>query len=277
MRLTEAPRPLAEMRPEVAWPAEVQAVLDKALQRDVNGRYRSASEFGRSLFEALGRMVAPERAAARVPDLGAENPTLPVTRVAPGRPAAAPREPGASGSVASTPARRRNRAPAYAVGGLTVAVILVGAAMALNRQGQPRRDSVTPSGPATSDGKVPGSKQYAKGMDSSALASTGLGTTRGIDATLPSAAVTAALDSLERVVSGDVTPNEAARVIRGLEQMKSRIKGNEQVVQAAIVDALAESSRNNNVAACAALRSVLPIAPGTKRARQVERTMSVCD
>jgi hypothetical protein len=89
--------------------------------------------------------------------------------------------------------------------------------------------------------------------------------------------VAVALDSLERVVSGDVTPNEAGRVIRALEQMKSRIRGNEQVVQAAVVDALAESSRNDNVAACAALRSVLPIAPGTKRARQVERTMSVCD
>jgi hypothetical protein len=82
---------------------------------------------------------------------------------------------------------------------------------------------------------------------------------------------------LEKVVSGDVTPNEAARVIRAVEQMKSRIKGNEQLVQAAIVNALAESSRNNNAAACAALRRVRPIAPGTTRARQVERTMSVCD
>jgi hypothetical protein len=86
-----------------------------------------------------------------------------------------------------------------------------------------------------------------------------------------------ALDSLERVVSGDVTPDEAGRVIRRVEQMKSRIKGNEQLVQAAIVIALAESSRNDNAAACAALRSVQPIAPATTRARQVERTMSVCN
>jgi len=91
------------------------------------------------------------------------------------------------------------------------------------------------------------------------------------------AEVGAALDSLERVVSGDVTPNEAGRVIRRVEQMKSRIKGDEQLVHAAIVIALAESSRNNNAAACAALRSVQPIAPATTRARQVERTMSVCN
>src|SRR6185437_9615272 len=42
MRLTEAPRKLAEMRPEVAWTEPVQAALDKALQRDVNARFPSA-------------------------------------------------------------------------------------------------------------------------------------------------------------------------------------------------------------------------------------------
>jgi hypothetical protein len=120
--------------------------------------------------------------------------------------------------------------------------------------------------------------QYAKSLDSTAARTGGAsGGPSSTATTGPSPAVGAALDSLEKVVSGDVTPNEAARVIRAVEQMKSRIKGNEQLVQAAIVNALAESSRNNNAAACAALRGVRPNAPGTTRSRQVERTMSVCD
>jgi hypothetical protein len=86
--------------------------------------------------------------------------------------------------------------------------------------------------------------------------------------------VAATLDSLEKIVSGDVTPNEAAHVIRTLDEMKGRIKGNEQLVQAAIVDAYAESSRNNNGAACKALRRVETIAPQTRRANMVARTMS---
>ena len=56
--------------------------------------------------------------------------------------------------------------------------------------------------------------------------------------------------------------------------LKSRIEGNEQIVHAAIVDALAESSRHNKNAACAALRRVQSIAPGTRRARDVSFAMS---
>jgi hypothetical protein len=141
-------------------------------------------------------------------------------------------------------------------------VVLIGAAMVMNRPAGrlATADSVTPARPATSDVKVSDPSLYARRMDSTPLAEVG-----------------SALDSLEKVVSGDVTPGEAGRVIRRVEQMKSRIKGNEQLVQAAIVIALAESSRNDNAAACAALRSVQPIAPATRRARQVERTMSVCN
>jgi hypothetical protein len=86
--------------------------------------------------------------------------------------------------------------------------------------------------------------------------------------------VAAALDSLEKVVSGDVTPNEAGRVVRALEQMKSRISGNEQLVQAAVVEALAESSRKDTTAACAALRRVRSIAPRTSRAKMVAFTVT---
>ncbi len=53
MRLTDDPKRLAEMRPDVAWPADVQAVMDKALERDVAHRYQTASEFGRDLHKSV--------------------------------------------------------------------------------------------------------------------------------------------------------------------------------------------------------------------------------
>ena len=271
MRLTESPRKLAEMRPDVAWSGEVQAVLDRALERDASKRYGTASEFGRELADALGGMEASgrgqraegngqraegggRRAEGRALSV-ADQRTLPVTRVAPGQPAVAP---------------RRRYAAVYAVGGVTVVGALIGAAMVMNRPTE-KGNGVTPAGSATSHARASDTTQYRKELP------VGAGAPKSASEPAPSAEVATALDSLERVVSGDVTPNEATRVIRALEQMKSRIEGNEQVVQAAIVDALAESSRNNNRAACAALRSVLPIARQTKRARQVERTMSVCD
>jgi serine/threonine-protein kinase len=280
MRLTEAPRKLAEMRPEVAWPEPVQSALDKALQRDVNARYTSATEFGRALSSALEAMSSTGPATAPRPveeRASAENATLPVTRVGPARPAGSARDPAAV-PVKPVPARRRY-APAYAAGGAALVAVLIGAAMVMNRPGgrASAADSVTPARPATSDVKVSDTSRFAQRIDSARAPSAGSNPASSTARAPLPAEVGAALDSLERVVSGDVTPNEAGRVIRRVEQMKSRIKGNEQLVQAAIVIALAESSRNDNAAACAALRSVQPIAPATTRARQVERTMSVCN
>jgi len=63
-RLIEAPKTLAEMKPDVAWPAEVQAVMDKALARDANERYQSAAQFGRELWAACESMPASQAAQA---------------------------------------------------------------------------------------------------------------------------------------------------------------------------------------------------------------------
>ena len=53
MRLTDQPKRLAEMRPEIAWTPAVQQVMDRALQRDAALRYKSANEFGRALHAAV--------------------------------------------------------------------------------------------------------------------------------------------------------------------------------------------------------------------------------
>ena len=52
MRLTQAPRTLAEVRPDVAWPNELQAVLSKALERQPAMRQASTRDFAHALHAA---------------------------------------------------------------------------------------------------------------------------------------------------------------------------------------------------------------------------------
>ena len=62
MRLTDKPKGLGEMKPDVHWPDDVQAVMDKVLERDVNLRYKTASDFAKDLVEAIDRMPASQAA-----------------------------------------------------------------------------------------------------------------------------------------------------------------------------------------------------------------------
>ena len=100
MRLTDRPRTLAEMRSDIAWPAQVQSVLDKALARDAAERYQSAATFGRDFAEALSAMpsvaatagatavIGAQSASAGAPPVrqSAKTAAMPATRVAPKSP-----------------------------------------------------------------------------------------------------------------------------------------------------------------------------------------------
>ena len=279
MRLTEAPKKLAQMRPEVRWTEPVQAALDRALQRDVDARYASASEFGRALSSALDAMSsAAPVAAARAPEgrASAASATLPVTRVGPDRPAAVVPDQPAAASVRPAPPRRRY-ATAFAAGGAALVVVLIGAAMVMNRPAGrvAAADSVTPARPAPSDGKVPDTTRYFRRIDSAAALPPGQVAKGNLSEAMSAADIATELDSLEKIVNGDITPNEAQRVIRRLEQIRRGIKGNEPLVQAAIITAGAQSTLRNNAAACAALRDVKAISPATRRGRIVQRTMDL--
>jgi serine/threonine-protein kinase len=283
MRLTESPRKLADMRPDVAWSTEVQDCLDKALMRDVSSRYHNATEFGRALSQALEGMASPARAtavrAASAPSQGAmeSRGSIPVTRVvserAPNIPAAAPSMASRDQTTVGIGVKRRSRAVAVSAGGVILVAALMSAAMVYRRDGDKpsTRDSVTPAGSATSDKGLRDTARFAQRLDSATVPAAN----EGSRAAAPLPDVAATLDSLEKIVSGNVTPNEATRVIRTLDEMKGRIKGDEQLVQAAIVDAFAESSRHDNVAACRALRSVKSIAPASRRARSYATTVSL--
>ena len=98
MRLTDRPKTMAEVRPDVDWPSALQAVMDKVLQRDVNERYQKSAEFGRDMVKAVEKMPAAVAAAASTVVIGAPAGRVPPTRqaqagakatiVAPGTPAA---------------------------------------------------------------------------------------------------------------------------------------------------------------------------------------------
>jgi len=108
-RLTDRPKALADMKPDVPWPAEVQAVMDKVLERDLNVRYQSANEFGRELFKAVNSMRGSGATKAVTAVVAA--PPAPAATGAAGAPAAPP--PG--GATRPVPATRLNPAtPAQA-------------------------------------------------------------------------------------------------------------------------------------------------------------------
>ncbi|MFN0097598.1 MAG: serine/threonine protein kinase [Gemmatimonadaceae bacterium] len=79
MRLTDRPRFLAEVRPDIEWPAELQATLDKALARDAAERYMSAAQFGREFAAAIASMPATMAAEAGTQVVGAQ--AMPKTKV----------------------------------------------------------------------------------------------------------------------------------------------------------------------------------------------------
>jgi len=144
MRLTERPRTLSEMRPGIAWPADVQAALDKALERDVARRYSTASEFGRDLQRAIERM--PEALAA---ELGTQMMDMPATRVH------GPDE-GASPSPVMQAAAPGRKMFNVAIAGSLAAVLAVAAVVVKIISGSPETptvgaDTLTKTPPVTTN------------------------------------------------------------------------------------------------------------------------------
>ncbi len=107
-RLIEQPKTLADVKPDVAWPDEVQGVMNRALERDAAERYQSAAQFGRELWAACESMPSSQAAEAgtqvlSAPASAAAN--VPRTRVA---------TPGEGGKTVAAPAGSAAAAPAAA-------------------------------------------------------------------------------------------------------------------------------------------------------------------
>jgi serine/threonine-protein kinase len=132
MRLTDRPRTLSEMRPDVAWPEDVQAVLDKALARDSAERYQSAAQFGREFAAAVQEMPAVAATEGATQVIGAQSlaaatsaKTAPVAAVPKTRVAGAgeSKSPAKGGAAAPAPVEKKTPLVPILAGVAVVAVV----------------------------------------------------------------------------------------------------------------------------------------------------------
>jgi serine/threonine-protein kinase len=122
MRLTQPPKTLAEVRPDIPWPAEIQAVMSRALERDPALRYPSTREFARALQAAVAMMPTP--GTERKPTRAIESaPPAAATTVVSSTPDA--NGTSRDSSPASGVTRNAQRATRMAL--LAIAVLLAGA------------------------------------------------------------------------------------------------------------------------------------------------------
>jgi hypothetical protein len=136
----------------------VQAVMDKALARDVSERYQTASEFGRALFGAVEKMpeseltnaftavMTPVSAGKTAPQAPVSKPATPGRAVPPTR-VAASTPPQSVPGVAPTPAG--NRTPMLVAAGVVAVALGVGGYFATKGNAAPNSNGVESQGATT--------------------------------------------------------------------------------------------------------------------------------
>lgn len=248
-RLIEQPKSLAEMKPDIAWPAEVQQVMDKALARDANERYQSAAQFGRELWAACESMPASQAAEAGTQVLSAPASVaagVPKTRVATpgegGKTVAAPAKGAPAAAAAAPVAVKKSNTTMIAAAVIGIAVLGGGgyvmlftdkvetpaasdsSAVAQGPAGQPQ--STAPSGtPATQQGGVTQLKTPVVNPGG------GGNRTQGETAQPPVAPVGGrdpVANWLPVVLGGNLTKGEARTVVDDLRSLAPGLTGEKQ-------------------------------------------------
>ncbi len=160
MRLTDRPRMLSEIRPDIEWPEQLQEVMDRGLARDSAERYQSAAQFGRDFAEAVSSMPAPAAVtpdgatmvigAANIAASAAKTKPVPATRVAGRDESKSPSKPAPAAPAAV--AKKSNMIP-MAVGGVAVVAAGIFGAMKMTGGGDALTavdSSLTAPGPVAS-------------------------------------------------------------------------------------------------------------------------------
>jgi len=264
MRLTDQPKRLAEMRPEVAWPPDVQAVIDRGLERSAPDRYQSASEFGKALEQAVERMPESRASAARTVVL--DTVAIPPTRVAPEPPA-----------VSVSGKSRSKLVPilgAVVAAGIIVAVTAVAAPKLLRRNSPSRPASQTadtgaraPIGPASADRSRPTAT-----IDSANAKNDVKPGNKPPNAGTPNIPPVD-FAQLEKLADNAPTAQDA---LNQLATDASRIVTPDDEAHAAIVRYYAKLSLGNRDGACEALEAVRTSSAGTSQARRISNFLALC-
>lgn len=279
MRLTDDPQPLQAMRPEVAWPQDLQVVMDKALARDANQRYRSAHDFAVDLVEAIDRMpatsittmgtqvLAPPMTAADIE--AAQTAATVQVQVPPTRVAA---KSGGGGAKATPPAPSpahtptSSKTPLMAGIGAVVLVGAIGGAMVL-------KPWASKTGPDTANSSQPGLTTPPVTDSGKPAASSGTPSTTPAPVQLNNSLVNVS-DSLKRFSSYLELNSDSASAARILERLSTiEPKTPTDKVNAALVTFTAKLAVNDEVTACAALKDVQELSARTALKSTVEKKL----
>jgi serine/threonine protein kinase len=143
MRLTDEPKTLRDMNPQVVWPPAIEGVMKHALQRKSSERYQSASEFGNALMSAVESMPKQQQADMTMVMGAAAATSLvqtpPPTRVDPNAGAAARRSAAAAtpSAPAAVVAPAKSKVPLIAGGSAAAAAAAVAVFFVMSKGGTP--------------------------------------------------------------------------------------------------------------------------------------------
>lgn len=242
LRLTDDPAPLAQAKPEVPWPPELQEVMDRVLARDARDRYATAGEFAKDFVRQIGRMPQTQVMEAGTQVVGAVKAAaggataqVPSTRIAS---AAEQRRGGATAAMPAAPVAPAapapsGKSPALLIGAAVAVAVLGGGGYALLRPKSP--EAPTPSAippvatarpaaqPATSPagGTTPPVPAPAAPAATLPAGRPSGGASRG-GSTAPGEDPTGTLDRIERaVVEADAAADaaKAESLLRQLERL----------------------------------------------------------
>ena len=290
MRLTDEPKTLADMKPDIVWAPEVQAVMQRALQRRSNDRYQKADEFGNALFMAVERM--PKNAPAATMMIGAADGATalisapPKTRLDASSAAAAAAPPATipAPTTAPTAPLAKSKTPMI-VGGATAAVAAaVAAFMIFSKSPPPKADTLPPASqpvagvatnpavtqpqtPAqqTSSAATPGGSQTVPRSNPppTSVTKSGGGNTPPANAEV---SVASRLPDLLRESAEDAT---AAKALKEAEGLQSKAIGTNEIIGLSVVRAQALGWLSQDAKSCEILNTIKERGASTPYAEKI--------
>ena len=163
------------MRPDIDWPRDVQAVMDRALEREAPRRYQAATEFGRDLVRAIDAMGdgAPGTSTepARLEDgRSCNSGSRPATLTPRSVPTVAVATPPRQASLPTTPPPNRRNVLVPVAGGIAV-LLVVSAALYKPILGRTKRSpAADTSSPPSAPSRIRPSKTALPSPDTSQVA-----------------------------------------------------------------------------------------------------------
>jgi serine/threonine-protein kinase len=277
MRLTDSPKQLAEMKPDRVWPAEVQAVMDRALERDANARYQNATDFGMALYNTIQRMpetTAGEAGTTTMPAVpptrisAAMAPAAMAPEVAPSLNDAAtvvvtPKNFGSSVGRDTAPQRSSNKIVLYAAAATVVIVGAIAAKLALTPT-KAAADSTqlvardTNSAIQSGSGTVPAGAATG-GTDTARLAKIAdSGIRSSVQASGPAPATKPPSEQLLALLDAADDPTQSTSVLATVQRIESRAQTSEEFKLIATLRAKVAAANGDDKKACEELKKGVP-------------------